>query len=119
MSVVKQDEAGGSAQPDVDSVVVPQPVQITVPMMDSWHQSVGLGGSGCPLFLLVGGCRVSKRSGWRREDQDGCGKIPECFDSRGRGEAALRPLKVASLKQVFDFHTFHASPCSGVQGWYP
>jgi len=30
------------------------------------------------LSGLAGG-RVSRRSGWRREDQDECGKIPECF----------------------------------------
>lgn len=44
MSVMKQDEAGGSIQPDVDCVVFffffqsPQlsAVQISVPTMDSW-----------------------------------------------------------------------------------
>lgn len=51
---MKQAEAGGSAQPDVDSVVVPQPVQITVPMMDSCNQFSGTGGLWVSL-VSVGG----------------------------------------------------------------
>lgn len=99
-------------------------VWITAPTIDSWNLlnwTWEFWQAGCPLRVLVGGCRISGSSGRRREDRDGCGEIAECFKCTQQGQRGSRQwrLKVASLKHVFYFHTFHASPVLGVQDSHP
>lgn len=76
------------------------------------------GALGVPCFCWWEAVGFQGGLGGEGRNKMGVVRSLSALTAGAEGKRPLRPLKVASLKQGFDFHTFHASPCSGVQGWY-
>lgn len=115
--------------PDADCMIASESVTSSCPNNSScaWFPETVkpdlIALSNCALLVVwAGRSQGSRRSMWRREERDECGKLPECFKcvrSRKGGETGSGTSEVASHQHLFHFQTFHASCFPGAQGSSP